>query len=420
MIPKELSSLIPKFDGDEKLLNLFIVKCEYIINRYRENGNADQDLYVFHTVTSRVTGRAAALLSERQDILTWSELKRVFTQHFGDPRSEECIAIELETLRINNAESYLDFCSRIQQVKSTLLAKVNLISDVNLRASKITIYDNMAMNVFLFNLPEDLLRIVRLKGCTSLETALSIVLEEVNFQFQYNSRNKMTKPNTSKLHTQNTLPNNPFMDRFGLKQIQPNNATHTSNIFRNIKPFSNHQPPNFKFGVPPNVHGFRPNLPQQQFKFGLNNQQFKFATPNQQQVRYSNPNPQFRYTQPAQQFKFGLPLQQGYRPPFNNQSAQQLFNKPPQGPQNFGNRPQRFDTDVSMRTAVPAPRVNALCYEGEPVDYHEDYENHYDVNDLENMESTECNFMYPELQDDIPVEPEIENFHIAASEINLK
>lgn len=69
--------------------------------------------------------------------------------------SEECIAIELETLKINSGESYLDFRNRIQHTRSTLIAKVNVIDD------------NMALNVFLYNLPEDLLRIVRLKGAIS-------------------------------------------------------------------------------------------------------------------------------------------------------------------------------------------------------------------------------------------------------------
>lgn len=101
------------------------------------------------------------------------------------------IAIELETLKINSNESYLDFCYRIH--KKYINSKIKLISNTSFRESKIIIYNYFAMNVFLYNLPEDLLRIVQLwsKVCSSLENALSIVLEEVNFVHQYNSRNKM-------------------------------------------------------------------------------------------------------------------------------------------------------------------------------------------------------------------------------------
>lgn len=197
-IPKEMSSVIPAFDGNEKLLNFFIKKCEYVIKCYKHESNPAQDLYVYHVVSSKLTGKAAQLLSERQDIESWTELKSVLIQHFGDPRSEECIAIELETLKMNQNESYLDFCNRIQQVKSTLKAKVNMEIDLNIRRSKIIIYDNLSLNVFLYNLPEDLIRIVRLKGSKTLEEALSIVLEEVNFQFQYNSRNKMLRTGMNK------------------------------------------------------------------------------------------------------------------------------------------------------------------------------------------------------------------------------
>lgn len=118
-IPKEISCVIPQFDGDQKLLSLFVSKCEYVIARFRGHENPAQDLYVYHTITSKLRGKAAVLISERRDIETWTQLKEALTQHFGDPRSEECIAIELENLKINNGESHTDFCGRIQHVKST-------------------------------------------------------------------------------------------------------------------------------------------------------------------------------------------------------------------------------------------------------------------------------------------------------------
>lgn len=150
-IPKEIMDIIPKFDGNEKLLNLFVSKSEYVINAFRQVGNVAQDLYIFHAITGRLTGKAAHLISERQDINTWAELKTVFTQHFGDPRSEECIAMELENLKIRHGESYLDFCNRIQNVRSTLFSKVNLIAEDDVADAKRTIYNHLALNVFLYN-----------------------------------------------------------------------------------------------------------------------------------------------------------------------------------------------------------------------------------------------------------------------------
>ncbi|CAB3221880.1 unnamed protein product [Arctia plantaginis] len=127
LIPKEIQSIIPRYDGDDKLLNLFISKCEYVIKSFRGDNNPTQQAYLYHCVTSRLVGKAAILVSERGNIKTFEELKEVFVQHFGDPRSEACISIELDNLKIKHGESYIDFCHRIQNVKSSLISKNNQI-----------------------------------------------------------------------------------------------------------------------------------------------------------------------------------------------------------------------------------------------------------------------------------------------------
>lgn len=405
-IPREMSKIIPIFNGDEKLLNLFIRKCEYVIARCRLDGNPEQDLYVYQVITSRLAGRAAQLISERQDIDTWSELKNALEQHFGDPRSEECIAIELETLKMNNGESYLDFCNRIQHVKSTLIAKVNLISDDNLRKSKITIYDSMSMNVFLFNLPEDLLRIVRLKGCNSLEKALSIVLEEVNFMYQYNSKNKMMKSQNISVPKPQPVNPNPFIERSGMKQF-----------------FTPTQPqPHFKFGITQNAN---PNN-----SFNQQQPKFKFGIPQSRQVKLPLTQPQqsFGY---RPQFGQGQPTF-GYKPQFN-QSQPQFGFKPQfnQGQPQFGYRPPQrqppqLSTDVSMRTAPPMKpqgfRMNELYSINESANEESSYpyEEQNDecylnyAGDMEPQEVTEDCENY-DTQSQVA-----ENFHVIASDQNLK
>lgn len=404
-IPREIANVIPKFDGDEKLLNLFIRKCEYVIRLCRVDDSREQDLYIFHVVTSRLCGKAAALISERQDLDTWDSLKTALEQHFGDPRSEECIAIELETLKINNGESYLDFCNRIQHIKSTLIAKVNLIQDDSLRKSKVIIYDNMSMNVFLYNLPEDLLRIVRLKGCDSLEKALSIVLEEVNFMFQYSSRNKMLKQ-------QNTQCTAPRPQPFNNFQFSDKNV---------IKPhFISNTQPQYKFGIPQNVATMS-NQPQQQnkFKFGIPaSKQIKL--PQTQQFGYRPQNQtHFGYRPPLNQNQFGYKPnlnqpQFGYRPQLNQNNPQFGYK-----PQQFGYRPPQVlqprngPTDVSMRTAKPLGiRMNELYNLN-------DDDNNYNNSEIQNpsyddYSNTEVIEEFEAIKTDQTEEydPVVENFHI--------
>ncbi|CAF4748393.1 unnamed protein product [Pieris macdunnoughi] len=287
-VPREVLSLIPKYDGTENLLNLFIAKSEYVIKEFRVEGNTAQNLYLFHAITSRLVGKAATLLSENQNITSWDHFKDILTQHFGDPRSEECIAIELESLKIKSGESYIEFCQRIQSVKSSLTSKVNRLTDESIKAAKLIIYNNTALNVFLYNLSEDLLRIVRLKGCTNLESALSVVTEEVNFHYQYSIKNKLWK-NSASPQQNNFKPGIPSQNNFK-PGISPQN-----NLASNVPPQNN-----FKYGIPPQNNLKYGIPPQNHVKFGMPTQNnFKFGIPPQNNFKFGIP--------PQNNFKFGMP-----------------------------------------------------------------------------------------------------------------
>lgn len=429
-IPMEMSKVIPKFDGDEKLLNLYIKKCEYVIGCFTNAENQAQDLYVFHVVSSKLTGKAAQLISERQDIESWAALKEVLIQHFGDPRSEECIAIELETLKINQNESYLDFCNRIQQVKSSLIAKVNAIVDPHVRKSKITIYDNLSMNVFLYNLPEDLIRIVRLKSSTTLENALSIVLEEVNFQYQYNARNKMFRAGLTK--PQVPASNNPYVEKFGLKQYLPTNAPHQTGfrfgIPNQFRPQNSNsgaqQAPQFKFGIPHTSSGFRPQL-SQNVQSGMPNQGPQGYRPNFGTPQGYRPN--FGATQG---FRPNFNAPQGYRPNFGPQQTKPIFNQSQPNQFKFGIQTQQkpFNTDVTMRTALPAPRPNQAFNNeievyadgnNDGFDYNS-YEMNYDYDSYDNDHAQVNSMNMTEFYDETECLSNDSNFYTQASDTTMK
>lgn len=397
-VPNEILNIIPKFDGDEKLLNLFLRKCEYVIRAFRsEPSTIAQDTYLFHAVTSRLRGKASHLISEREDIDTWTDLKIVLIQHFGDPRSEECIAIELENLKINNGESYLNFCNRIQSIRSTLFAKLNLINDENVKKAKMNIYDHLSLNVFLYNLSEDMIRVVRLHQCKKLEDALTIVMEEVNFYNQYKSRS---------------------INRQKFSSSQPMSSTSQYNKFSNqtqiAKPFVP-SVPQFKFGIP-NQGNYRVNSGlkfgnQQNFRPPISqNNNFKFGIP-QQGYRHG---PQNNF-QP--QFKFGIP-QQGYRhAPQNNFQSQFKFGIP----HNNQQKPiHKYENDISMRTAPQGkpnsnPANNNLYYTD--IDYDNYYypENDDDCYEPQYNIDEENEELKPEFSVD---SPDAEDFQQTASKID--
>lgn len=205
LIPTEMLTLIPLYGGDKRLLNLFLRKCEYVINIYKGVDNPEQNIYVMHAVTSRLTGDAAALISQREDDLTWEELKALLIQRFGDHRTEESIAMELENIQIYHGESYIDFYNRIQSIKTLLLSKINQ-SKSSYKDLRVSMYTSKALDAFLYCLPEYLFSHVRQKKPETLEKALEIVVEELNFYEQYNLKNKGYNP-----HFQNVRPPRPHV-----------------------------------------------------------------------------------------------------------------------------------------------------------------------------------------------------------------
>lgn len=429
-IPNEMLRLIPLFGGDKRQLSLFLRKCEYVITRFR--GHEEQNIYVLHAITSRLIDNAAALLSEREDVSNWSALRELLQQHFGDPRSEECISIELESCKIKSGESYLDFCCRVQTIRSLLISKVNLLSDTELKRAKIAIYNNTALNVFLYNLPENMVRVVRLKAPATLEDALGVVLEEVNFLEQYTMRNRMHGNNSALKPS--TVPGLGF--KFG--NTPPVTFQPQGGLKPFVLPYNYATPQKFNFGLPQNSQNIRPQFGQQ------NNFGYK------PQLGYRPP--QFGYRpQLTSQQQFGYrPQQFGYKPPQLGYKPPQFGNRPQQNfgmtPQQFGYKPPQIQkphyqsTDVSMRTLPPRPqpqqapqqgfRLNELTSDNDDVQYHDDYyhdgdygyDSHdvYPIDDVQWMPSQDYNDeMTITDERDIP-ETETANFQIQASHDNGK
>lgn len=374
LIPEEIQSIIPRFDGDEKLLNLFISKCEYVIRSFRGEDNQAQQTYLYHCITSRLIGKAAVLVSERENIHTWEELKEIFIQHFGDPRSEACISIELDNLKIKQGESYIEFCYRIQNVRSSLISKVNILPDEGIKAAKYIIYNNAALNVFLYNLPEDMIKFVRLNKCTTLETALSVVMEEVNFQTRYNAKNKVKSNfNNNNQGNQNQLPKHtftaPLQHKFG---NQTNNQTFKPAFKSNFEPNNNNFPNRFNN----QPQGFKPNL-QQPFRPNVNR---PFNGPPQQFPRTVNNYKQsgFFKANPNQQFRFGI---------------------------NNNNQQSKQNADVSMRTV----RNNMLNDQEQPdYDYEQDAYEYIDESNIEEYNTDDDILLTEGLNENFQLEASME------------
>jgi hypothetical protein len=308
-VPADIAQMIPIFHGDARELPGYIHKCEYVIAQFA--GGPEQNEYLFHVLTSRLAGSAAILFGEREDTRTWAGLKVLLKEHFGDPRSEKCLLLELQALKLNKGESYLEFCHRIQHFRNLLLVKVaETVDDVAVRTAKHEIYTHTSFDVFLYNLPPYLVKMIRLRNVTTLEGALKTVLEEENFNMVYNIKN-------------------PFRNNVNIRQ-NPNNNGFGQQIRQDRFPSNNYPPrPNFNqrsfnnFNSPSSSQQFRNNSMQNRNYFNTRN--------HGQQVSGS---PQMQTQQSA-----------GYSPQYQHVPSR--------------NMASGSNTDVTMRTAS-ARRVNYI------------------------------------------------------------
>lgn len=115
---------------------------------------------------------------------------------------------------------------------------------------------------------------MRLKQCNSLECALAVVTEEINFMMQYYAKNKTKQQSLNQnfkpqpvIHPGNT-PNPSY--RFGIPQQSQPNKILTPN--QNFKFGIPHQPQHgYKFGIPNQQNNFRPNLGSQNIRYDIRN-----------------------------------------------------------------------------------------------------------------------------------------------------
>lgn len=330
VIPPGVLKIIPLFSGESRLLSLFIRKTEYIINLYR--GNDIQNEYLFNAITSRLSGEAANLIGERDSIHSWAELKRVLQDHFGDPRTEDCLILELESLKINQGESYLDFCHRVQQLRSILISKINeSVDDEATRLSKQNIYTNLSLNVFLYNLPRYLVRLVRQKNVSTLEDALKAVLEEQFFQEVYDQKQSQKPKFNQNFQGRNTSYN------FN-SQASPSASTSAPNMQQSNNNFTP------KRNTPNNAF-------QTQYRNNVRNNNSSNSSLPPRNRYYNNPfyhnNPFYNNYNASEQARPQFPGQQFADNA--HRGSQQVQPTPPSG--------SGCDTDVTMRTAS-SRRVN--------------------------------------------------------------
>lgn len=170
-------TVMPYFDGNPRFLAFFLDKCDYTYNLLM--ALSGKHYYIMLLISKRLTGKAVLFKSNVIATKNFDMFKIIMTKRFGIKKTEQILAMEMESLSLKQGESYTDFCERIQFARSNLIAKVSLDTpDPVLKASKIAIHNKSALNIFLTYLPPDLHKLIRFrKPMETLEEALRLVEE---------------------------------------------------------------------------------------------------------------------------------------------------------------------------------------------------------------------------------------------------
>lgn len=119
--------------------------------------------------------------------LDWESIKEFLIMYYNDKRDNLTLTRELYSLY--QTGTIEDFYGKIQHTLSLLINHANVsIQDLNIRADRIGMYRQNALNVFLAGLKEPIGGNIRSRGPDNLKHAFDACMEELNFQRINNSR----------------------------------------------------------------------------------------------------------------------------------------------------------------------------------------------------------------------------------------
>lgn len=293
--------MLPEYSGGSKNLAYFIKQVEMYIELLRKpEENCIFNRLLFEKVKSKLTGEARDVLIS-SNCNRWSELKEELLQRFGDPRSEELLAHDLNTCYQIHNQSYEQYYEIIKHKLQILLEHVSIRTpNRDIRISKENMYVQQALSTFKAGILEPYCSHLLNLPVNSLEQALYECRKFDNDKAQISFMNFMrqkSKPNNL-LRKSNLPPTRPpqnfhnyknytsfFARPFLNNQQSTPQATQNNNIFRQNNAARN--------------PALQPRQPQQNFN-------------NNSLIRRNNNSQQYQPT------PMSISTRNTYRPPQNN------------------------------------------------------------------------------------------------------
>ena len=255
--PLKFIEQLPNFDGKGEDLFTFLELVEDIIPLLLQYDTSSQNL-LLNRIKSKLRGKAREIIEINNHIRTWSEIRSVLVNSFGDKKSSFQIFDELRavTFNSNSVEMY-------NQIKNILRRLNNKSKDQPNVEFSVQANNQTALNIFKDKLPEPMRSILFSRNPETLEKALDILVEG-NYAYFNPFKNNRSEDKYPSGHNQSQ------------KYSRPNhNFRNNSNNFRNNNGANNGQ----------NQHNYRRNsINQNQRNFNANRSE------NVRQNQYSHPN----------------------------------------------------------------------------------------------------------------------------------
>lgn len=283
--PLKFIEQLPDFDGKSEELFTFVELVEDIIPLLLKYDTSSQNV-LLNRIKSKLRGKAREMIEINNHVRTWSEIKLVLTNSFGDKKTNFQIFDELRavTFNTNSADLYNQIKSILRRLNNKSKDQPN--ADFNIKANNLT-----ALNIFKDKLPEPMRSILFSRNPQTLEESLDILFEG-NYGYYNPSKNSAYKYRNSCSAEQNNVHrprgrDPPFNDN---RRSMPNNNNNQTNF--NPRPFQSNRVPNQSFNNPNFVQSTRtynqPNFNPRPFQSNRSrnfrqNQQFN-SYPNNNRV----------------------------------------------------------------------------------------------------------------------------------------
>ncbi|KAI8116070.1 hypothetical protein CVS40_11793 [Lucilia cuprina] len=243
--PMKYLNNLPDFDGNCKDLQTFTTLVDRVHPHLQTYDELVQMLFS-DVIKSKLKGKAKQAIEINCHAISWTDIKGILQNNFGDRRSCDELFNELRsvTFKTNTVEFYNDIKNKLHRLNNKL---VIILGETEATRQSATNNMRTALNIFKSKIPEPMKTILFCRNPTDLEQAMDIL-----FQAGYahtGNDNPQTKSNGNRQlgnnsHQNRRLNYNPQQDFKKNYQNQLRNGmqiNHKQNRHYQ-QPFQNQQP----------------------------------------------------------------------------------------------------------------------------------------------------------------------------------